>query len=159
MTDKQEKFLRLAVVEGKKYDEIQEILGVNRKDFAPWWNEFKKERELLTLIRKKWKAKCPELDFEIFENWFINSEKKCFYCKITENEIDQLWKKYPVLTKRKRGKSLEIERLDPNQEYTKINNLVFSCYWCNNAKTDTFSKEEFKKLGLVIQEIWKERLR
>lgn len=159
MTDKQTEFLRLAVVQGKKYDEIQEILEINRTEFASWWDELKTERETLTIIRDKWKAKCPELDFEIFENWFTNAERKCFYCEITEAEIEQLWKKYPEITKRNRGKSLEIERLEPNKEYSEIQNLVFSCYWCNNAKTDTFTKEEFKKVGTVIQNIWKERLK
>ena len=158
MTETQTKFLRLAVIDGKKYDEIQELLGIDRKEFSIWWNELKTEREYLAIIRDKWKAKCPEIDFEIFENWYLSAERKCHYCEITEPEIKQLWKKHPELTKRNRGKSLEIERLKPYKEYSDINNLVYSCYWCNNAKTDTFSEKEFKKVGKVIQDIWKERL-
>ncbi|KOH46766.1 hypothetical protein NC99_04170 [Sunxiuqinia dokdonensis] len=35
---------------------------------------------------------------------------------------------------------------------------MFSCYWCNNAKTDTFSSEEFKIIGKEIGKIWEKRL-
>ena len=159
MTEKQTEFLKLSVIEGKKYEDIQEILGIDRKEFAPWWNEFKTEREDLAVIRDKWKAKCPKIPFEVFKNWFTTAKRKCFYCEITENEIKQLWEKHPNLTKRNRGKSLEIERLEPNKEYSEIQNLVFACYWCNNAKTDTFTQKEFKKIGKIVQEIWKKRLK
>ncbi len=159
MTENQSKFLRLSVIKGKTYDEIEQILGIERKIFSPWWNEFKDEREQLALIRDKWKLKCPEIDFEIFENWYLRAERKCFYCDITEVEISELWKKWPELTKRNRGRNLEIERLEPNKEYSETQNLVFSCYWCNNAKTDTFTQYEFKEIGKIIKNIWKERLK
>lgn len=159
MTEQQKKFLQLAVIEGKKYDEIQDILGISRKEFAPWWNELKIEREAMANIRDKWKLKCPEIEFEAFRNWYTKASKNCYYCNISEYQIEKLWEIYPQLTKRNRGKSLEIERLKPNEKYSEINNLVFSCYWCNNAKTDTFTKDEFKKIGKVIQSIWQERLK
>ncbi len=158
MTETQREFLRLAVIEKLKYDKIAEKLGLDREIFAPWWDELKTERESLVEIRDKWQTKCPELDFEKFKNWYENADKKCFYCKITEQEIQTLWEKYTDLTKRNRGRKLEIERLEPNQPYGVISNLVFSCYWCNNAKTDTFTKEEFIEIGKVIENIWKNRL-
>jgi len=63
------------------------------------------------------------------------------------------------LTTRKRGRDLEIERLKPKLNYDVIENLVFCCYWCNNAKTDTFTVKEFEEVGRVIKNIWKERLK
>ena len=158
MTEQQEEFLRLAVVNQLKYDDIERELGISRKTFAPWWNELKEEREYLSSIRKIWNDKCPEINFYEFKDWFEKADKKCFYCDITENEISELWEKYPNLTKRKRGKKLEIDRKEPNQPYSLINNLVYSCYWYNNAKTDTFTETEFARIGQVIKEIWKTRL-
>ncbi len=39
--------------------------------------------------------------------------------------------------------------------YDQLNNVVLACYWCNNAKTDTFTYEEFKEVGKVFANIWK----
>ena len=159
ITQEQKLFLRLKIVEGKKYDEIQEILDKSRKTLRSWWKDLKTDRKALRLLVDKWKKKCSEIEFEKFENWFKNTPRECHYCKLTESKTKQLWVKYPELTKRKRGKSLEIERLEPNKHYSETENLVFACYWCNNAKTDTFSEEEFKKVGKVIHDIWTDRLK
>jgi len=159
ITQEQKLFLRLKIVEGKKYDEIQEILDKSRKTLRSWWKDLKTDRKALRLVVDKWKKKCSEIEFEKFENWFKNTPRECHYCKLTESKTKQLWVKYPELTKRKRGKSLEIERLEPNKHYSETENLVFACYWCNNAKTDTFSEEEFKKVGKVIHDIWTDRLK
>lgn len=39
------------------------------------------------------------------------------------------------------------------------NNCVFACYWCNNAKTDAFTDEEFMPIGKAIGVAIKEILR
>ena len=87
MTDKQKEFLQLAVIEKLTYDEISKKLELERKVFAPWWDALKTEREQLTLVQDKWQAKCPELDFNEFREWFEKADKKCFYCDITEKEV------------------------------------------------------------------------
>ncbi|WP_018109419.1 hypothetical protein [Bacteroides propionicifaciens] len=160
------RFLRLAIIEQKKYDEIGEILKITKKDISRYWEDLKEEREHLSNIRKIWKVKYnnPETTetFWDFKKWYDSVERKCYYCGITETEIEQLWKKEQTknkaLTERNRGKKLEIERLSPKEPYHKIDNLVLSCYWCNNAKTDTFTAEEFKEIGETIGKIWKKRL-
>lgn len=159
MKEKQHEFLKLAVVEQKLYSEIETILGVERKILSQWWEELKPEREELSAIAQIWRKKCPKIEFEDFHKWYTTTDKKCFYCNITVEQIDELWNKYPNITKRNRGKKLEIDRKEPNQTYEKTENLVFSCYWCNNAKTDTFTEKEFLKIGKVIEEIWRDRLR
>lgn len=159
MEEKKLEFLYLSVIKKLTYGEIEEILGVERSVFSKWWYDLKNERKALTQIRDLWQKKCPQIQFDDFKDWYEKSERKCYYCQITESEINQLWDKYPDLTKRKRGKKLEIERLEPNLPYSVTSNLVFSCYWCNNAKTDTFTKEEFSDIGKVIQQIWKNRLK
>jgi len=157
MTRTQKQFLKLAVIDQVKYDDIELKLGIKRKDFAPWWDELKEERERLSSLRKTWKSKCQEIDFWTFEKWFKETTKACNYCHITEEQIKQLLDNGPI-TKRNRGTKLEIDRKQPNLPYDKIENLVFSCYWCNNAKTDTFTEEEFLVIGKAIESVWQQRL-
>lgn len=81
----------------------------------------------------------------------------CYYCHITEDKINQLTDSFLLYKKSFRGWSLEVERFNSNLEYTK-KNCTMACYWCNNAKTDEFTEEEFAKVGEVIEQIWEERL-
>ncbi len=82
--------------------------------------------------------------------------QECHYCKITKDEIHEMGRSKLLNKKNLRGWNLEIDRLEPNLEYTK-NNCVMACYWCNNAKTDEFTAEEFEMIGPVIQEIFRAR--
>lgn len=64
-----------------------------------------------------------------------------------------------VLNKKKdRGWKLEIDRLDSNFEY-RPSNTVMCCYWCNNAKTDEFTRDEFMEIAKAIRNVWNNRLR
>lgn len=163
MTELQDEYLKLAVVEQKKFDEIAQILQIDRKRVSELWGELKEPREKLSELRKIWKSKFKETknteSFWKFKEWYEKTERKCFYCGITENQISELFNKGELYTKRNRGRKLEIERLSPNEPYENLQNLVFSCYWCNNAKTDTFTSEEFKIIGKEIGKIWKKRLK
>ncbi len=162
MTNEQERYLELAVIEQRKFDEIAEILKIDRKKVSILWGELKEPRENLSKLRQIWKSKFKDTSnvesFWKFKSWYENTEHKCFYCGITEKQINQLFEKGKIYTKRNRGKKLEIERLLPDEPYENIENLVFSCYWCNNAKTDEFSEQEFKAIGQEIARIWKKRL-
>lgn len=95
--------------------------------------------------------------FEDFKD-FIKSKNDCEYCHITEDKIKVLIDAHQLNKKKDtRGWSLEIDRKKPNYEYTK-ENCVWCCYWCNNAKTDEFSYDEYKKIGRVIESIWNDRM-
>lgn len=161
MTELQKKFIDLAVVQLKKYDEISEILGVEKKELSVWWKELKEEREAIAKVKSIWLRKFKNTNFWTFYNWYISQERKCYYCNITEFEIKILLDKDHLHTKRlrTRGKSLEIERIKPEESYDNIENLTFCCYWCNNAKTDTFSENEFIEVGKVFSKIWQQRLK
>lgn len=161
MTDKQIEFLELAILEQMKYAQISIKLNVDQKTLGVWWNELKTEREKLSTLRQLWKSKCNAVSFWDFKTWYESTERKCHYCKITEEEISELISKGLIQTKRlvTRGRKLEIERVLPNNPYDDLNNLVFCCYWCNNAKTDEFSADEFKYIGQLIGNIWNNRLR
>ena len=138
---------------------------LTEQEFKTWWENLKEERERLKPIRNFWiKKKCEGvLEFDLFEKHYLNTDSHCHYCKITQSELNKIWeieaKKGEKLTKRGRGRKLELERITANATYDKLDNLVFACYWCNNAKTDTFTGEEFKKVGKVFREIWNESLK
>jgi len=73
-------------------------------------------------------------------------------------KINQLAINRKLYKKNERGWKLEIDRINSNLEY-KPNNCVMACYWCNNAKTDEFTYEEFKEIGKEIRKVWETRLK
>lgn len=160
MTDKQNIFLELAVIKQLKYNDISNELKVDQKTLSKWWDELKIEIEQLSDLRKLWTKKCKTADFWDFKKWFDTQERTCHYCKITEDEIKLMidWDEIQTKRLKTRGRKLEIERRSPNLDYDALDNLVFCCYWCNNAKTDEFSEEEFKPIGLILQRIWQSRI-
>lgn len=89
-------------------------------------------------------------------NLFTEAEK-CVYCEITIPMVVELANKQQLYMKNYLGWSLEVDRIDSNKEYSP-ENYVKDCYWCNNAKTDEFTFEEFKEVGISIEKIWKIRL-
>lgn len=98
----------------------------------------------------------PFSEFEKIYN--LDAEKRiCHYCHINDREIEMLDTKRQIKTKRPRGYMMEIDRIKPNHEYSK-DNVVLSCYWCNNAKSDEFSEPEFTNhIGPGIGKVWESR--
>jgi hypothetical protein len=97
--------------------------------------------------------------YNLFQ-WWETTPKVCFYCTLPENFLEELHNQPGHINKRfpQRGKSLEIDRKQADLPYSNIQNLVLACYWCNNAKTDTFTEQEFLQLGQVMKRIWEIRL-
>lgn len=105
--------------------------------------------------------------FDQFLNWFktSNFEKGCRYCGTTNDQTYNLY----IATRNKennrndwtrggkRGKRLELDRLNPTLPYDEMLNLVWCCYWCNNAKSNFFTAEEFQpianQIGLALKKI------
>jgi len=103
------------------------------------------------------------LSFDEFCNFYgsdLDSQKRqCAYCGLREDQAARLREKGFIYSKLpNRGYTMETDRKNPSGPYT-LDNIVLCCYWCNNAKTDEFTSEEFKKIGAVLELIWKERLR
>ncbi len=88
-----------------------------------------------------------QLSKKLFEEILVSQQ--CYYCKTTLEEIFELIRNKKIFKKNERGWKMEIDRKEPNQEYSD-ENCVAACYWCNNAKTDEFNAEEFKPIGLAI---------
>lgn len=96
--------------------------------------------------------------FDEFNNWFSKEklEKGCFYCGTT-NEMSETLYNMQIDNKRlnatrggKRGKRLELDRIDPNLPYDNLDNIVWCCYWCNNAKSNFYTKDEFMPIAVEI---------
>lgn len=85
-------------------------------------------------------------------------DSKCEYCETSLKEIRNLINNNKIRNKRSdtRGSSFELDRKEPNYEYYK-DNVVLSCYWCNNAKTDEFTYKEFKDIAKSIKTVWNNR--
>ena len=97
--------------------------------------------------------------YQLFQ-WWETTPKVCYYCSLPETALTELHDQPGHINKRypKRGKSLEIDRKQSDLPYSVIDNLVLACYWCNNAKTDTFTEAEFRQVGQSIKIIWETRL-
>lgn len=127
--------------------------------------KWRKDKENLNDIKKLWDLYKEYFEKQLSKDKFRKFYKKdtedriCVYCKIKESEIHNLINRKEIKTKRiySRGKSFEIDRENPNGKYV-IGNIVLSCYWCNNAKSDEFTFDEFMLIGESIGRVWKSRL-
>jgi hypothetical protein len=101
-----------------------------------------------------------ELKEDEFIKWWEETDDKCEYCNITTENIRKLMATGGIHTKRigTRGLTMEVDRKDPTDGYN-IKNIVKCCYWCNNAKTDEFSYEEFQGIAQGIERNWEARIK
>lgn len=132
--------------------------GILVDDIYKWMKGFKENnKSAIEQIQTNYIGNFNQIFSEIdFEN--LVKEESCLYCGITIKDLEKLAESKKNFKKNERGWSLEIDRKDSNLEYTK-ENCVMSCYWCNNAKTDEFTAEEFALIGNAIAQVWYERLK
>lgn len=90
-----------------------------------------------------------------FVKMLINSN--CYYCGISVENILSLSRDSQLFTKRARGYSLEVDQKEAYEFYTD-KNCVASCYWCNKAKADEFTVEEFRCIAKGMNTVWNQRL-
>lgn len=117
-----------------------------------------KIRDRNGIITEKTIAGFLETTFAQFEQWYDEKEflKGCYYCGTTNEISNKLYLSQrcglrPDATRGgKRGRRLELDRKDPNQPYDILKNIVWCCYWCNNAKSNFFTEEEFKPIAVAI---------
>lgn len=138
--------LRIEKIQEWTIDEIYHRIKHLRDHSEPIINELKAN------YVQNFESVYPEKDFAK-----LLEDEHCHYCQITLDQIGELARRKRLYKKNERGWTLEIDRLNSNYEYTS-KNCVMACYWCNNAKTDEFTKEEFKIIGEAIHSIWESRL-
>lgn len=94
-------------------------------------------------------AKKRNIDFllnrDSFELWHNSTEKKCFYCERTEEEVLKTDAIMQIKCNR-----LTIDRVDNLIGYLE-DNLVLCCKRCNAIKSDFFTKEEMLLIGKIIK--------
>jgi len=156
----QKPLTKKAIIEAFKELDIQ----LSDSDWAMLYANTKQMREKTKSLRQRWLAKFPQNeDNQISFGEFLEKldvlTKECCYCGISEEQLTLMNEQGLVKTKRSRGSSLEIERMEPDEAYSNFGNLRYACYWCNNAKTDTFTYDEFKEhIAPGIRKIWNSRL-
>lgn len=115
-------------------------------------------REIYNNKKKDFRGVIGEMDFIKF--YKDNYEFGCHYCglKYEHLENESFHNKYGSIEKTNRAKLIfdEIDQKNPGEDYF-LQNIVICCSWCNNAKSNYFSYEDFKNYGYKgIKEIWKE---
>lgn len=119
------------------------LLKKNNKSLIGEWKE--------DYYKEVFQHKLPVLEFKK-----LKEVKHCHYCKTSKEELTKLAEGNKIFKKNERGFKLELDRKEPNKEYS-TENCVMACYWCNNAKTDEFSEEEFMLIGKAIRTVWVKR--
>ena len=113
------------------------------------------------IVKEKLVEGFEAVTLEDFKLWFATSnyDKGCFYCNTTDDVSLLLYndarngKRYDWTRGGKRGKRLELDRKDPSKKYDELSNLVWCCYWCNNAKTNFFTESDFEPIAQAIGEV------
>lgn len=147
------KFFELHVLDGMKYDEVSKILEVDRKQFTSWYEDLRPQREAADKARRLFNNKLKNGDFKYFKDkgfrffyeWYKNQPRRCYYCGVNEDTLSQLFTKGILRSERRRGKSLELERLNAKSNQYTPKNCVFACYFCNNHKSDIITAKDQKK--------------
>jgi hypothetical protein len=118
----------------------------------------KKQKETIKNGKTVIKHGFVNTTFDQFSSWFQQDvfDKGCHYCGTTNQRSNDLYqlqrtgKRYDATRGGKRGRRLELDRKNANRSYDDLDNLVWCCYWCNNAKSNFFSEEEFVPIGAAI---------
>jgi hypothetical protein len=134
----------------------------NKKDyvFAQYFNIKKNKIEkslkiefyndVINIYNKQTKEEIQENLTWIKGNNHVNPDNKvCCYCGVSEEVLSTLFtdEDYICKTKRARGAWFELDREDAtrnNNNYSK-DNMVLSCYFCNNHKSDVISSADMKE--------------
>ena len=94
--------------------------------------------------------------FEDFYDWFDQDafDKGCLYCGTTNEQSLELHNlRLHAMRRGKRGRRLELDRMNPVLPYDNLQNIVWCCYWCNNAKSNFFKSDEFTEIALSIGKV------
>ena len=146
-------YLELIFFKKKKFDEAAEIGPMERSRIGLRERELKHIREALNRPRKLWRDKEMKVCFWEFADWYLTNSDTCYYCGCQQANLKRLIDSNQIQAKSGRGKILELERKMPNEPYSNFQNLALACYWCNNAKTDSFSEAEFSEEGGIAEQI------
>lgn len=152
-------FLYKYIIEGKKESES---IPAEYKRVSDFYKDHKDTENIKILIQKiknqgnkkaefKIDNKYNPVNFLRFYYFILKGIKRedkntCCYCGVSEATCKNFCEnRKSGYNKRHRGFVLEIEKKDPTQGYS-VENCDLACYICNNAKSDLFNTEEFRKI-------------
>jgi 5-methylcytosine-specific restriction endonuclease McrA len=169
LSKEEQEFIDLVYIQTKTFKEVAEKLNIPYARVQQLNIELDETWRPIAKIKSKWKTKETKdlkensdeyikSNFWDFYDWLKTTPEECHYCGITPTKLDQLHLLKIVNKQPTRGRTLEIDRKRPDEKYSDLSNLTYACYWCNNAKTDTFTEEEFMIIGAAIAIVWKKRL-
>ncbi len=153
MSLEEKTFLELYSFQQKKYSEIEQEMNITRKEVQILYDHLSAAGiiQQIQSVRNKFTGKRKDnfSGFEEFYEWFTSQEKKCYYCGISQSELDDIFKEEMILPlndaqKRSSG-TLEIERKDCTGEYKKTN-IILACPLCNNAKSNLINEANWRKI-------------
>ena len=96
------------------------------------------------------------INVELLKQKELQLERHCEYCGVSLDAIIKNLDKFNTKRILTRGRSLEVDKKEPNGHYAE-ENIALACYWCNNAKSDEYSVKEFEVIAKGIRKVWKER--
>ena len=115
-------------------------------DFYNDLNEIYK-KQTVSNLKNGWKT--TEFEIETQLTWLKVKDNCncCFYCGVSENKLDKLYKNINFRSKRNRGAWFELDRVvtKGNKNIYSKENMVLCCYYCNNHKSDIISAEEMRR--------------
>lgn len=120
--------------DNEKYDKLYKKMQSSLKDLKSRYRSTKRRND----------NKEPFGSARKFISWYKKQEKECYYCKIAQSDLANLFKNKLITSKKPSfNSSLQIERLNPDKGYNE-ENCVLACCICNNAKSDMISTSDFK---------------
>lgn len=150
-----EEFLLQHLTEGKSYADISLEYKTPREQLSEWWADGRKFRDEIRRSNQIFNNKKNKEEFAEFLKlgkrgffeWYRKQPRYCHYCGIEEEKLRQIFNEDTGVlhSKRNRGRSLELERIDSDLNEYSESNCVFACYLCNNHKSDIISEDDHKK--------------
>ena len=152
----EKKFIEEYSFNQSKYSVIESKLNIDRYQIRKLYEKCKPEIGRIQKIRNKFTGQRRtdfDNDFKEFYTWYqkqVEEVAKCYYCDITQDELNILFREEKILPlndaiKRSSG-SLEIERRDSTSNSYRPENIVLACPLCNNAKSNLIDEESWKVL-------------
>ena len=145
--EKENLFIEAYSFDRLTFDEFSSKHNIERAEVSILYDRTKEQTMLIQKIRDKYnsilnRSKSDFNNFKEFFDWYQNQEKECYYCKISQNNLEQLFNQRILISKKFNG-TLHIERFNSDKPYSK-SNCGLACAICNNAKSDFISKNDFE---------------
>jgi hypothetical protein len=111
------------------------------ENFELFYNDIKHQYDSQTKLKMQYKLEWIR-NIDLIQS----NDHVCYYCGISEGILNVLYNgpKNICKTKRNRGSWFELDRMntDDVQNVYKVDNIVLSCYFCNNHKSDVISADD-----------------